>query len=342
MKAEGAGVVRIPPSGDFGPFIDALSRAEEWIVLCHVRPDGDTLGSASALFSVGRKLGKSVVWGGPDSFPGRYSFLPGALEYRPNLRLLELPLNEKSVVVAVDTSTKARSVEDIDALPVFVPLLSVDHHHDNELFGTQNFLDPFASSTGEIIWLLLKEWGISLDVGILEALYTAITTDSGNFRFSCTTERTHRAAADLLAGGVDPAKMDGLIRCNATLPSLRLRSTSLSRIFLVRNFAAFTWLRPDDFLRAGCDRSDTDFLVNDLLLLKGVSFAAFFVEDEECVNLSLRSRGVLEAVEIAGVYGGGGHRQAAGCKLPLPLYEAMERVRVHVEEEYAKRLAFVE
>ena len=326
-------------SDGFPALIRILSEASEWIVLSHVKPDGDALGSASAFASVGRKLGKTVVWGGPDEYPSRYLFLEGSGEFRPNLKLSSLALTEGSVVLALDTSTRARSVEDLDALPENVPLLNVDHHEDNELFGTVNYVDPSSSSTGEIAWLLLREWGIPLEIDVLEAVYTALATDCGNFAFSCTTPRTHRVAAELLDGGVSPAKLDERIRCNASIPGLRLRAVALSRAFVAGGFAAFTWLRNDDFLHNGSERSATEFLVNDLLTLKDVSFAAFFVEDEECVRVSLRSRGVVLAAEIARVFGGGGHPQAAGCKLPLPLSDAVESVRSLVEERYAERIA---
>ncbi|HPE64577.1 MAG TPA: DHH family phosphoesterase, partial [Synergistales bacterium] len=170
-------------SDGFPALIRILSEASEWIVLSHVKPDGDALGSASAFASVGRKLGKTVVWGGPDEYPSRYLFLEGSGEFRPNLKLSSLALTEGSVVLALDTSTRARSVEDLDALPENVPLLNVDHHADNELFGTVNYVDPSSSSTGEIAWLLLREWGIPLEIDVLEAVYTALATDCGNFRF---------------------------------------------------------------------------------------------------------------------------------------------------------------
>ena len=329
------------PDG-FPTLIRILSDASEWIILSHIKPDGDALGSASAFALVGRKLGKTIVWGGPDEYPSRYLFLAGSEEFRSNLKLSSLALAEGSVVLSLDTSTRARSVDDLEALPGNVQLLNIDHHVDNELFGTENYVDPSSSSTGEIVWLLLREWGIPLGIDVLEAVYTALATDCGNFSFSCTTARTHRVAAELLEGGVSPAKMDELIRCNATIPGLRLRAAALSRAFVAGGFAAFTWLRKDDFLRNGSERSDTEFLVNDLLTLKDVSFAAFFVEDEECVRVSLRSRGVVQAAEIARLFGGGGHPHAAGCRLPLPLSDAVENVRFLVEERYAERLASAE
>jgi phosphoesterase RecJ-like protein len=150
------------------------------------------------------------------------------------------------------------------------------------------------------------------------------------------------AASDLLTLGVSPEKINERIRCNASLPGLRLRATAMGRAFLVRNFAAFTWLRESDFARTGSDPADTESLVNDLLTLKGISFAAFFVEDTDSVRVSLRSRGEIAAADIAHVFDGGGHPQAAGCRISLPLSEALESVRRLVEEKHAEWLALAE
>ncbi|MDI9369767.1 MAG: bifunctional oligoribonuclease/PAP phosphatase NrnA [Synergistaceae bacterium] len=319
--------------------ITILSDASEWIVTCHVHPDGDALGSASAFLTTGRELGKKVVWGGPDAFPSNYSFIKGSESFRENLTLEELRPGTDSVVVALDTANRARSLKDISSLPKDVPLLNIDHHADNELFGSVNYVDPSASSTGEIVWMLFKEWGVSMSIDVLESLYTAISTDCGSFSFSCTTARTHRIAAEMLEAGVSPAKMNKLIRSGSSLQALHLRGVALSRAFISSGFAAFTWLEERDFSNTGAERSETEFIVGELFSVKDTEFAAFFVEDEDGVRVSLRSRGPVEASEIARLFGGGGHRQAAGCILPRPLSRALETVRNAVEGKYAQRTA---
>jgi phosphoesterase RecJ-like protein len=165
------------------------------------------------------------------------------------------------------------------------------------------------------------------------SLYTAIVTDCGNFAFSCTTPRTHQAAADLLSLGVAPEKIDQLIRCSRTMEGLRLRGRALERVRSVGSFAAVTWIGKTDFQDTGSSPSETEFLVNELLTVRSVSFAVLLVEDDDCVRASLRSRGTLSASEIAHAFGGGGHPQAAGCRLPLPLDEAVTSLTAFLEEK---------
>lgn len=313
--------------------VSLLAAASGWILLSHTKPDGDTLGCGSALWSVARSLGKDVVWGGPDPVPESYMFLAGTESFLPGLELESLFPGPDSAIVVLDTSTAARSVADLAGIPEGVPLINMDHHHDNEGFGTAVWVDPASSSVGEMCWMLLRSWGIPIPFQAAEALYTAIVTDCGNFAFSCTTPRTHQAAADLLSLGVAPEKIDRLIRCSRTMEGLRLRGRALERVLSVGSYAAVTWIGKTDFQETGSNPSETEFLVNELLTVKSVSFAVLFVEDDDCVRASLRSRGGLSASEIAHAFGGGGHPQAAGCRLPLPLTEAVKSLTAILEEK---------
>jgi len=313
--------------------IPLLAGASRWILLSHTKPDGDTLGCGSALWSVARSLGTDVVWGGPDPVPESYMFLAGTDSFIPGLLVGDLCPDRNSAVVVLDTSTAARSVADISGLSGDVPVVNIDHHQDNEGFGTAVWVDPSSSSVGEMCWLLLRSWGVPIPSEAAEALYTAIVTDCGSFAFSCTTPRTHQVAADLLSLGVAPEKIDQLIRCSRTMGGLRLRGRALERVLSVDSFAALTWIEKNDFRDTGSSSSETEFLVNELLTVRSVSFAVLFVEDDDCVRVSLRSRGALSASEIAHAFGGGGHPQAAGCRLPLPLSEAVKTLTTLLEEK---------
>ncbi len=320
--------------------IEALEWASRWVVLTHTKPDGDTLGSGSALFSMGRSLGKEVFWGGPDIYPAGYSFLEGSEEYIPGIAPGRLLAPEgRGAAIVLDTSTEERSVPGVRGLSSAFPLLNIDHHPDNEKFGSVNWIDPSASSVGEMLWRLFCQWGVPFPVSAAEGLYTAIATDSGNFAFSATTEATHRAAGDLLSRGVSPEKIENLLRSNRSLSALHLWGRAFERAEIHFSFAAVTWLARKDFPETESSPSETEFLVNELLTLRGVSFAAFLVEEEDAVRVSLRSKGDIPAAGIAGIFGGGGHRQAAGCRLPLPLEEAKMTLLQLLEEKNALRTA---
>lgn len=325
-------------AGEITEIIRILTHASTWIILAHSKPDGDTLGSGSAFSIIGRDLGKQVVWGGPHALPEGYSFLSGAEDYvaAPMFSLLATE-HDETAVVALDTSTVARSVKDLTALPKNIPLINIDHHHDNERYGTLDWIDSSASSVGEMCWLLFRSWDVFLPLEALKSLYVAITTDCGNFTFSCTTARTHEAAADLLSKGVSPEKMEELIHSNRSLGGMRLKGEALAKTALIGNFGAYTYVSRKDFERTGSDSSETEFLVNELLYIRSITFAVLFVEEDDCVRVSFRSKGTFSAAEVAHAFGGGGHPQAAGCRLDIPLDESVVSVLSFVEEQYALR-----
>jgi phosphoesterase RecJ-like protein len=181
--------------------------------------------------------------------------------------------------------------------------------------------------------MLFRSWGIPIPAEAADALYTAIVTDCGSFAFSCTTPRTHQAASHLLSLGVAPERIDQLIRCSRSMGGLRLRGRALERVQPVGSFAAVTWIGKTDFQDTDSNPSETEFLVNELLTVRSVSFAVLFVEEDDCVRASLRSRGALSASEVAHAFGGGGHPQAAGCRLPLPMTEAVRSLTALLEEK---------
>lgn len=314
-----------------------LRDAHRWVVLAHVNPDGDTLGTGSAFVSTGRRLGKTVLWGGPSAVPEGYRFLAGTKDYVPDLLLVALSPRKGDVVLSLDTSTRDRSVRDLAVLAEGVPLVNVDHHEDNERYGSVNWIDPSASATGEMGFLLLHALQEKLSLEAAEGLYVAIATDSGNFTFSSTTPRTHEIAGALIASGVSPERMEALIRNNRSLGGLHLRGHALGRAVRVGSSSAMTWLERRDFDETKGDPSETENLVNELMTLKGVLFAVLLMEEEKDIRASLRSRGPLSAAAIARSFGGGGHPQAAGCRLPLPLEAARKTMASLLEDADALR-----
>lgn len=305
-----------------GDAVSHLHLGKRWILLSHVKPDGDTIGSAAALFSIGRNMGKECAWGGRDAFPDVYSFIPHSDAYRRIDSLGEFSPSSTDVVVSLDTSTADRSVDDLLNAPF---LLNIDHHYDNPCFGDVYHVDPSASSTAEVLWFLLSsESGFDITRDAALALYAGIATDSGSFSFSCTTPRTHVAVSRILEKGIIPSDVHRALSANRTLSGLRLWGIALSRIF-VRESTAVTWLVGSDFRESGADRSETENLVNQLLLLRGIGLAILLIEEDSGVRASIRSEGSVSAADIAHRFGGGGHPQAAGCTLPGTL-ESAERL----------------
>jgi phosphoesterase RecJ-like protein len=310
--------------------VEKLAISPHWTLLSHEQPDGDTLGCGSALYALGMRLEKTVLWAGPDSLPEAYAFLPFSERYET---LGELQAPEGSLVVFLDTTNPGRTIPVKDLSSFFA--INIDHHGDNSRFAHINLVDPKAGATAEVVWEIMSRLGGPVSKEEAIALYTGLVTDTGRFMYSCTTPRSHLMASDLLEKGVLPELMDLLLYCNVSPQALRLRGRAFSRLdFDPEKGIALTWLSKSDFKETGADYSETEGLSSDLLRVRGSQFSALLVENDAHVRVSLRSRGKIPASEIAHKHGGGGHPNAAGMKLPLPLEGAFQRFREEIREAH--------
>jgi phosphoesterase RecJ-like protein len=324
---------------DFTAVISVLQKADAWLLVSHEKPDGDTLGSAAALAVVAEALGKRWRWVGKDPIPSSLAFLPFSTAYEVMTSLPEEALedNESLCLVVVDASTPERALGSLAAYEGKAPLIVLDHHGDNSGYGALSIVDSSAAAVGEMVLDLLEqatEWPFPLEAA--EALYTAIVTDTGNFSYANTTERTFWAAAKLVARGVLPSKISERVHSSNTKEGLRLWGLALSRVVSFANGqVACTFLRDEDFIASGCERSNLEGLVNELFRIRNVTFAVFLSEQGGQTHASLRSRGAVSAQPIARSWGGGGHPQAAAFRVPVPLEEVLEKLCSQLEDAYA-------
>ncbi|MDO4952511.1 MAG: bifunctional oligoribonuclease/PAP phosphatase NrnA [Synergistaceae bacterium] len=289
-----------------------LKEYDSWTILCHEKPDGDTLGCALALFSLGKRMKKKVVSGGRDAVPDKYLFLPYSGEYRQLSANDVLP---ESLLIVVDTSTKNRSIEGLETILPLHDSVAMDHHVDNEKFCKINLVCPEASASAEIVAELMHD---NFDISVDEAvcLYTALATDNGSFRFSSVTQRSHEIARILMQAGAKPNEIDSCLNESMTHEALKLwgRAMEGSELF-ADGTAAMLHLSASDFEELHSAPSVTENLVNQLLRIKGVKIALFVSEFDGTLKLSVRTKQPYAARDIAAFYGGGGHDQAAGAKL---------------------------
>ena len=289
-----------------------------WAVFTHKNADGDTLGTASGLIEAGLNAGKAVTWYGPDAvFPNSYKFIRHADMYTPCIDKFKFE-DQGVLYIFVDCANETRSVE-LDAsvnLSDF-KILNIDHHEDNTRFGSVNCVVPDASSTAEIMTLILKHGGWDITLNIAKSLYTGMWTDTGGFAFSSTSARTHRLAAELIELGVDAGEMTDLITQTKDIAGMALWGRALSRIKIFGDNKEFalSWVDLKDFAETGAVQANTEGLPACLMTLAGVRVAAFMNEmPNKAVKLSLRSRpGKFSAADIARALGGGGHPRAAGA-----------------------------
>lgn len=318
----------------------ALEEARSWVILAHEKPDGDTLGCGSAIFQRGIALGKTCSWLGPDPFPRVYRFLPCSSHYRAVPKMDTVNMTENSLVIALDTSNPERSVFGTGKVLPGTSLINVDHHGDNSLFGTLNWIAPDVSSVGEMVYELfsLAGWKMSNDEAV--SLFTAISTDTGFFRFPSTTWRTFEISSDLVSKGADPSMVYREIYENRSVEGLHLWGAGLSRASLhLDGKLCSTFLTEEDFKNLNGTREDTENLVNALLSVSGVNIALLFQEESNrCCRVSIRTREPADARKIAALFDGGGHNRASGCKIEgsppealhsfLSLLEGSDEIRI--------------
>lgn len=310
-----------------------LKHYGRWLICVHENPDGDTLGCGLAMYSLGLRLGKEVYVTGTSVLPGNYNFLPFSDYYCRKPVLTAGDMTDYTLIICADTSTAERSVGGLRAFIRDDNSINIDHHGDNRRFAGLNVIVPEASATAEIITEIMLRGGFGISGDEAVCLYAALVTDNGGFKFKSTTPHSHHCAAELLEAGVDPAELDDRINRNMTEAVMRLWGKAFCRAELFAGGeAAMFWLDDNDFKSAGADSSAVDGLVNSLMRIKDVKIALLLTVFDGAPKLSVRTRGIYSAREIAAAWGGGGHPQAAGAKLELSFEEAKTAVKGMVDK----------
>ena len=319
---------------------ETLKANDRWVIFTHRKSDGDALGSATALFEAGTNIGKNVSWFSPDvKLPETYRYLAHFDDFRT---CEDFAFNDDGTLyVFLDCATEVRSVSGFD---INNPMnsLNIDHHEDNSMYARVNCVDGLASSTCEMLYRVFTagNWDITLDMA--ESLYTGMFTDTGGFMFSNTSPSTHRAAAELLTLGVEPAKMADRISQNKCPADLQVWAKAMSRVkvFGDDEIFALSMVYADDFREAGADMTGTEGLSQMFMTIRGVKFAAVATEyPDGNIRLSIRSRdgSPIGAGEFARQFGGGGHEKAAGCTFNYPACEVMSRLEAEILKKYHER-----
>jgi len=300
---------------------DYLKEHQRFLITSHSRPDGDAVGSQLAMALALEQLGKEVEIVNRDPFPPVYQALP-AIE---RIRLSETAEGDFDALIILECNNLERSgVAGLERYPA----INIDHHPINDQFGVFNWVDPGAAAVAELLFALFEAMEVRLTPDIASNLYAAILTDTGSFQYSNTTARTLEIASKLVRAGVVPAEISQAVLANQTLGRLHLLGKVLQTL-TVDDSRRIAWIVLD---RATLDSTeaesnDTEGLVNYPLNVEGIQLSAFFREDDNgSIRVSLRSKGKLDVASIASRFGGGGHRNAAGCTVEGDLETARKRV----------------
>jgi bifunctional oligoribonuclease and PAP phosphatase NrnA len=295
----------------------ALIRPGRRICLTtHVNADGDGLGSEVAMVHLLRALGADVCVTNPAATPLRFAFLFADIPDADRSRTAVNELRRADAIIVLDIADLARlgglaeTVRDGG-----VPVACIDHHvSPGTLPDGPRLVDPSAAATGELIFLLAREAGWPVTAAAARALYVALVTDTGGFRFSNTRPRTLRIAADLLEAGVDPEQVYLDVYAGAPAGRPRLLAEVLQTLVVEEEIGlAWVTVPPGALERHGVDPDDLDGVVEHARSVRRVRLALLFREmSGHRIKVSLRSVGDVNVAELARQFGGGGHAKAAG------------------------------
>ena len=311
-------------------FVEIIRTHQRFSLTTHVRPDGDALGSELAVLAVLEALGKDVRVCNAFAVPAGLQFLD------PNKKLGQLgvdvqaeQLQDREVMIVVDTSAwaqlgaMAEVLKNSNAIKVVL-----DHHVSGDDLGAELFKDSAAEATGRLAVDVADQLGVPLTPEIAQAAFVALTTDTGWFRFSSTTSETLRLGARLVEAGAVPDQIYKSLYETDSHGRLRLIGRALAHTETeLSGRLIYTWLTLEDFSEAGAHPSDSEDIINMTLAVAGTEVAVIMVEQATGgFKISLRSRCAVDCSRLAEVFGGGGHKKAAGAFLNEPLEIAREKI----------------
>jgi phosphoesterase RecJ-like protein len=281
---------------------DLLKSLELVAVTTHVGADGDAIGASASLVRLMRSLGAQAIFCHTEEVPNYLKWLLPAQQESYH----ELPEGYDDLLV-VDTSRSDRTGVPI---PESGARLNLDHHEDNPLYAEVNLVNPRASASAEIVFDLYVELGIPLEKEAAEALYTGIRTDTGEFRFRNISPRAHELVAELLRAGVVPAEIHERINRRGSIEQLNIVGVSLAN---ARRYGEvlISVVDKTDYARTGATELESKEAIDQLRVVEGIDVVAHLREVAQGTKGSLRSERV-DVGEIARMFGGGGHRLAAG------------------------------
>lgn len=313
--------------------IEAIKKHKSFLITAHINLEGDSLGSQLAMKGLLDQLGKEARIIDNDPMPAHYKFLPNADVVSNDVgQRIDF---DAAIVLDCPTLKRIGKVNNlIDKNTTFI--INIDHHVSNEKFGAINWVDPNASSAGEMVYRLFKEMSVPITKEAALSLYIAILTDTGSFNYDNTSSVTHEIAGELLGYGLEPAAVSENIYERRTVSDIRFLGLVLSTLKV--NDAkdiAYVEITRDMLAETGADIIKSEGFINYARSIDGVKIAVLFKEDPADTNkvfVSFRSKGDIDVNGLASCFGGGGHCKASGCVIEGTLQEAERIVLAKAEE----------
>lgn len=311
----------------------ALDLYDNILISAHVNPDGDAVGSTTALAWALKKMSKNVIVL-LEEYGDKYDFLKASEIIKHNTE--DIDMSGPVLFLALDCGDKERLGNFVEEFDNASETVNIDHHMSNTEFAKYNYVYD-KSSTCEIIYEILKEFGIELDGTIAKSLYMGILTDTGGFRHSNTTSRTHEVAAELLKEDFSHTELYEELFSNTAYEAMKILGRALEKMELFFDGqVSFSCITEKDMEELGADNTHLGIVIDKLKSIKGVRVAIFLSEKEtEEIKVSMRADGTVDICKIAMEFGGGGHFRACGCSI----LDSMEKAKTIILDKIEKELS---
>lgn len=315
---------------------DLIRKKKSFFLSGHQRPDGDTVASELALGMLLSRLGKKVEIYNFEPVPKNLLFLPGA----DSIRVASRVTKKYDAAFIFECFDAARMGNIIDLKKQAGTVVNIDHHLKHSFFGDINLINPNASSNSEQLYYLYEKLKMRPTKEEASCLYVGIMTDTGRFQYPNTTPETLRIASKLLEEGVEAHLLCERIYGSRSYPALKLLGTALSKLKLFFNGkVAYAEISKKDFENAKAGEDETEEIVNYGLMIPGtlISILVRQMNTNGTVKVSLRSRKEVDVCKIAESFGGGGHKNASGCKIRAPFSKVSALLLSRVQKSLQHR-----
>ncbi|MFC1620772.1 bifunctional oligoribonuclease/PAP phosphatase NrnA [Candidatus Omnitrophota bacterium] len=311
-----------------------IKKFDTFLISAHINPEGDSVGSQIALASLLKRLGKKVIIVNESPVPHILRFMNGV-----DGILKELPRNvDFQAAVVLDCPDMSRIGKISEYVTKDKAVINIDHHISNQKFGRHNWVDAKASSAGEMVFELFKEFKLKIKYDEAVAIYVAIMTDTGSFKYTNTSSETHRIIAELMDAGIEPYDIYSKIYEMSSLQDTSLLGCALQTLKVSEDGTiAWLWVTKEMLKKTKASLEGTEGIINFARSIGGVEIAAFFRETgtENRIKVSFRSKGKADVNKLASFFNGGGHVTASGCTV----FGKMEEVEKKVLEKAKEILA---
>jgi phosphoesterase RecJ-like protein len=305
--------------------IQFIKDHDRFVITSHARPDGDAIGSELGLALILEKLGKTAHIFNADPHPRPYQSLPGIERIEVTHKVEG---NYDGLFVLECNNLERTNLQGLDQYFV----INIEHHPKTEPFGDLNWLDDSAAALGEMIYELAQGLPVQLTPEIATNLYVAIFTDTGSFQYSNTRAKTFLITGDLVNHGASPSAIAQAVYMTRPYARLQILGMLLNTLQVHSSRIASITLTQDMLEKTGASANDMEGIVDYPLSMEGIDLAAFFREEANGqYRVSLRSKNNYDVSAVAGHFGGGGHKNAAGLAVEGSFQEVVGKVVLELE-----------